>query len=484
MKSRSWFLVHLALGLGWCLTPPVAAQPAPAAPSFPSHLPLDNTPINPQDAKQLLQQRLHTAKNVHDLDEVVAKLLKNVDPKTLDPQLRRQFQNLANQPNGKPIDFSKPEYADLIKKLPDLKDSGLKPEDLKALARMANQQAQGQPVDWQGHPDLAAVVHKLFERNKADIGEQDPSLDLTGLENRLQALRPQRPVGPIGGPPLNPLGGPPMTNPPDSHQPPPHTPPLSPIGMKPGPTLPHAPSAAKPPAPEVQTWLAKKLVKLAVALHLDEGDKDSLAAKFVTIFKADDETGEGANTLSNVGEYLPSDKINSLSSWFSHLRLPSMPSAGSVVPPSPNLGSPGLGGGAESAVHVLIGTLVVVLAGVVVWKLMGAKGGGGAGENPWHVGAWPVQPGAVRSRADLIKAFEYLAVLLLGPSARTHHHLELAEELGEQARTADPTRSEAARTLAYLYELARYTPAEETLPPDELATARRELTFLAGAAPA
>src|SRR5207253_10932011 len=133
----------------------------------------------------------------------------------------------------------------------------------------------------------------------------------------------------------------------------------------------------------------------------------------------------------------------------------------------------------------LIGMLVVAMVGVLAWKLMSYRQGlQDAGGNPWNLGAWPVHPSAIRTRADLVKAFEYLAVLLLGPQARTHHHLDLAEELGKEATGEDPRRSEAARSLAYLYEIARYTPDDETLPPDELATARRELSFLAGAAAA
>jgi hypothetical protein len=98
----------------------------------------------------------------------------------------------------------------------------------------------------------------------------------------------------------------------------------------------------------------------------------------------------------------------------------------------------------------------------------------------WKLGPWPVQPSAVRSREDLVRAFEYLAFLLLGFEVRSRHHLDVAGRLASRPST-DPSRQhQAAHELAQLYEQARYAPGEEPLGEAELAAARRDLCFLAG----
>jgi hypothetical protein len=87
-----------------------------------------------------------------------------------------------------------------------------------------------------------------------------------------------------------------------------------------------------------------------------------------------------------------------------------------------------------------------------------------------------VQPAAVGTRYDLVRAFEYLALLRLGPAARHQNHLEIAAALG----AADAGRRGAAERLASLYEQARYAPRDEDLPAVDLALARAALSLLAG----
>ena len=82
----------------------------------------------------------------------------------------------------------------------------------------------------------------------------------------------------------------------------------------------------------------------------------------------------------------------------------------------------------------------------------------------------------------MVRAFEHLALLRLGQEARTCHHLDLADRIGEQPGSDADRRRTAAHALARLYEQARYTPDEEKLPPEMMASARRELTYLAGVA--
>jgi hypothetical protein len=121
---------------------------------------------------------------------------------------------------------------------------------------------------------------------------------------------------------------------------------------------------------------------------------------------------------------------------------------------------------------------VLVLA---VWKALAAqrerRTKGAAG---WKLGRWPVDPAAVGTREELVRAFEYLTLLCLGPVARCWNHLTIADRLG----SAGAERRVAAAELAELYEQARYAPPDEPLPAGELEAARRHLCFLAGASAA
>jgi hypothetical protein len=495
MNPRRSFLCLLAFCLILGLARTTPAQPSPV-PLTPSHKLLNNLPTDPEQAKRLLRDRLATAKEMNDLDKMVAKLLKDFDPSKLTPEQQKELMDVAaKQAKDKPIDLKDhPDLAKILKdKLPGLDKSNLSPEDLKALEKAEQQQHQGGSVNLADHPGLAKTLQKILDGNKTELAK-DTSLDVNKMQDLLKTLQPAPGQGP--GTALNPgnMNGPPPGEPPPMKSYPqgpgnPPTPPLHggpPQGMGPS----HSPAPPKPPPPppvEKQTWLAQQFVDIVQKIDLHDDGENSLGGFLKQLVKTGGDAPAGTNNLPNVNDYVPAEKVKDATSFLSRFKMPSLPNFGSVAPPAPKLPSAGAGaaGGTESALHVLIGTLVVVLAGVLVWKLMGIKNAlVGKGDNLWHVGSWPVHPSAVRTRADLVKAFEYLAVLVLGPQARTHHHLELAEELGQQARAEDARTGEAARTLAYLYELARYTPANETLPPDELATARRELSFLAGAAPA
>lgn len=92
------------------------------------------------------------------------------------------------------------------------------------------------------------------------------------------------------------------------------------------------------------------------------------------------------------------------------------------------------------------------------------------------LGPWPVDPRAINTREDVVKAFEYLSVLICGPSARTWTHGTIAGALADLATT----HGERAVLLARLYELARYAPLDEPLTQDELIEARQLVCALAG----
>jgi hypothetical protein len=92
-----------------------------------------------------------------------------------------------------------------------------------------------------------------------------------------------------------------------------------------------------------------------------------------------------------------------------------------------------------------------------------------------RLGPWPVDPGLVSTRSELVQAFDYLAVLTLGPKARVWHHRAVGRALAGRAAP----QANAALRLADLYEQARYTEGAETLGADDRDEARRALTQLA-----
>lgn len=142
----------------------------------------------------------------------------------------------------------------------------------------------------------------------------------------------------------------------------------------------------------------------------------------------------------------------------------------------------------SSAEGNIVWPVFLVLAAVVVlvlvlrrqprlgWHASGSK------NRRWQLGAWPVSPTAVRLRAELISAFEYLAMLQFGPEACLWTHHTIADRLGHARSTASAERRKAARRLAAIYEQARYAPPDEPIAEADLAAARRDLCLLAGVA--
>jgi hypothetical protein len=180
------------------------------------------------------------------------------------------------------------------------------------------------------------------------------------------------------------------------------------------------------------------------------------------------------------------------------LKVPnvSLPSLPSLPRPNFNLSLPSFdfggvnpGGGVPSVSGAAFGTValwvgLVLLLALVLWRLGGrsawlTRRAGAAG---WMLGPWPVNPAGVSTRAELVQAFEYLALLRLGQEARVWNHRDIACRLSPEE--AEGARRSAAEELATLYEQARYTPDDEPLSPPALDAARRDLCLLAGVAPA
>lgn len=92
------------------------------------------------------------------------------------------------------------------------------------------------------------------------------------------------------------------------------------------------------------------------------------------------------------------------------------------------------------------------------------------------LGPWPIDPRNINSREDVVRAFEYLSVLICGTPAKNWTHNTIAAALSDLASTHGDT----AVMLARLYELARYAPLNEPLTRDELDEARKLICGLAG----
>ena len=185
--------------------------------------------------------------------------------------------------------------------------------------------------------------------------------------------------------------------------------------------------------------------------------------------------GERTSALSRWMGQMSGRNANVQPPRFGNPSLPNMPSLGT---PSASLS----GGSLAGSGSVLVVLLGLLLLGLILWRgrdwLTGLRD---AGRSAWKIGPWPVRPEDVTTRGDLVRAFEYLALLCLGPAARTCHHLELGRQIGGQPALDAERRRESATALSRIYERARYTPDQEPLPGEDLRQARRELAYLAGA---
>lgn len=135
------------------------------------------------------------------------------------------------------------------------------------------------------------------------------------------------------------------------------------------------------------------------------------------------------------------------------------------------------GGGVEGSWWPVVILAAVLVGGLLVWRfwyLADPRAADPTAADRFK--DWPVDPRDIATRADVIVTFEYLSVLLCGPSAQTWTHNTIAGALAELALT----HGAEAVVLARLYELARYAPADEPLTPAEVAEARRLVCGLAG----
>lgn len=169
--------------------------------------------------------------------------------------------------------------------------------------------------------------------------------------------------------------------------------------------------------------------------------------------------------------------------------LPSFPKFQVYFPKmgAPSFGGlgPGSGGGSTLEGVVLI---VVMAAGtiLILCFLVMNKGVKNAlkGEKGWRLGPWPVNPGLIRTQGELVQAFDYLALLVLGQKAQNWNHRMVAQGIGGEGDAALMEKWDAANQLATMYEQARYAPAGEPLAEAEILRSRGFFLMLSGAAKA
>jgi hypothetical protein len=434
MNNRCWLgLLLIALSL-LTSSPAAKAQNLKSSPSFvqlpyklshhdlPGGLDLDN----PQE---MMAQRLQELHELHQLQDQVQGLLK-------DPEFLTQLQQ-----------FSEPQLRQLSEKLRQGK--GL-----------------GQDRTWKEFLDQVASHKKLNERQ------------IESLRRFAERAEHQHVGGTISGSLYVP--GPPSSLPPASSNPAPSPPP------------------ADAPEPSLLDRMQEETTKWMME-HLDDVGGDVLealteigttdeAAPLAELLRSmqqpnfsDMNVSEPAmglsNYLSKVGEFVQEqrgawDEVRSI-----FHAAPSLPSFGnSSASTAATVASAG-----DSWMPALLSLLMLALMVLLLCRMAAraqAQAGPGDAES-WRLGSWPVAPSAVATRQDVIRAFEYLALLLLGPSAGACHHRALAERLAEQD-SGNPARRQAAEILASFYEQARYAPAGESLSPEELIDARHALCYLAG----
>jgi hypothetical protein len=387
-----------------------------------------------------LADRLRRTRDLLDTQSIVQKVLKN-------DKLRDEFMKK----------YGEKKYEDFLKKAPG---------------------SLGQEL--LNNPELRRNLEKALE------GQQFSPDDLKTLKSLAESKLGNQGRPPEVGPDL-------MKPPPGVQVPPPG------LGQQP-----FMPPQMNPPEKDLtlKEQVVQQLTRLAD--HLDE--MDEVGSGLRDVLRSFGEGGvnlDGLDTVENSFSYLPrlSDVLSGAD--LGSIRMPSMggmrwPSFRGLNvsfgggPSMPSISSAPSGSMGTAGTVILwvgiVGLLILVFWKGPAWYRQSADG---QADSPWRLGAWPVQPGSVTTRKDLIRAFEYLALLILGPTAGTCHHRDLASRLGEPDQpdaVPSPERRQAAEQLARLYEQARYVPGmtvpDEPLPEQEQAAARQALCLLAGALPA
>jgi hypothetical protein len=403
-----------------------AAAPAAAQGRMPrrSHVPIEGG-IAPGLADEFLKDRLQQAQAAAELERVLADLVEHPGQLGIGPREQEALRNALREAGGQPA-----------KALAD-------PEVRRILAEVAQKRGERFDISEADRRRLEELARRFI-----DPAELQLTPDKTGDAADPGPAKESRPAGDT-----LPIGPPPSADPPA------------------GPV-----AAPEPPNPAV----AERLRDIADALADSPlGESPAFRRMVASIERVKKPESPDFVTWDRRLTQLE-DRFGSLRtrlpsvSWPKAEPTPSTP-AGLVSAALPMPDS-----GPEGGQEIVLVCLASVTAGFVAWGMLRRRGllGWSAADRGRALGPWPVRPEAVGTRHDLVRAFEYLAVLRLGPAARSQNHREIAERLG----AADVRQRGAAERLAALYEQARYAPPEEELPTEDLAAARAALTHLAGAA--
>jgi hypothetical protein len=263
------------------------------------------------------------------------------------------------------------------------------------------------------------------------------------------------------------------------------------------------PSPSAPPEPslfdrmqeETTNWLIDHADDvgddiLGALVELGVNDEGTPLNELLRAMQQPDFAGNGiAEQAAGLSSYVPKvgeffheqrgawDEVRSI---FHNTPTPALPSVGGSSASAPTSAAADGDAWAPILSLLLLGAIVFLLCKMGL--RLKVRSDDGADES-WRLGSWPVSPDDVSTRQDVIRAFEYLALLCLGPDAGVCHHRALAARLAEQDN-GNRARRQAAEMLAWLYEQARYAPADETLSQGELSDARHALCLLAGVATA
>lgn len=444
---RGWTVA--ALLAAWALIGPrVPAQDSgfpgrASSRSNPSHIPLQlpDAPTDASGAESLLDSRL-----------------RNV-PAIQDQQVQQLLRDMLKDPTKLSKDLSKP-FATLRDQLSPTK--GVDQESLKA---------------------IQAILAGLEKQTGQKLDVNDGFLQ--DMVKRYAAK-----AGPEGEPRRgSPRRGPPSGTRPRARER--STPPS------------HAPvDSAPPPAArdgQQTTALAKQLAELAERIKPGPALTNSPAWKRMTEslsrYKLANDPAFGLSSADSLlgrwGLDTSLGKLFSPERWSFRPQLPT-PALPNVTNWLPSLGqgggrwgagAPGLPAAPAGGVwRGLLWIVVLLIVGGAVWlaltwrRLARVEAAERASED---FGPWPVSPGRVSTPAELIRAFEYLSLLVLGGAARNWNHRHIAAALADAGAGAE--RRRAAFALAAAYEHARYAPAGHALSADELGAARQHLCVLAGA---
>lgn len=469
---------------------------------------LDGLQLPSGDMQAELVKRLQSLQHGETTKEGASKLLDGKNNKIIE-ELKKLSQNKQNDPLA-PLKYAK--YLEELKKsleqnakndpqgaeklIKQLNDYGIKvdPKDLKGLEKLGQQFKDLVPK----HGGTSANIPDLTPKTNDGGGSLENVRTLTPEQMGLGGSQ-----GSTAVPPIN--TAPPETgsNGSGGSDTPQNVPENIPGTMS---NVPNLPNVSMPDGAQGELPYSKQLAKMIENLQkFDPSIKDSKAWQDVMKRLRDSSSFDESRwkTLANrfdqvrdkygkLSESQTWDKMfaNKQLNWpknltpklpqnMPNIRIPSGGGGGGgtgfSAPSFGGVGSFGAGGGQA----VLWICVALAFAGIIYYLLKGRPGlGAYRGAQSLWPQDWTFNPALVRTREDLIKAFEYLAVRGCGEEAITWNHRHIASELGQRHQAEAP----AADHLAKVYETARYCPPEDPLPEPVLEEARRDLHLLAGVA--